>query len=217
MTHKPIMPENINAQLREHALALTDWEQNGAAALFHEWAERFNLEFKLDLPTPAIRIERIAHSHLGAYRQARNGFGLAHEVTMNSRHLDRPLWQQLATLFHEELHAWQYLYNKPGENNYHNVPFRRKAGMFGLVIDERGRHLGILPGRFTELLSAHGVDMSTLPEPVVEGPAPMAARLRGESKMRKYRCGCTTVRCAVELAAQCLKCRMDFEEAPPAW
>jgi len=207
---KLIAPEPINARLRDHELSADDWRHHKPAQLFHTWAERFNVEFKLDLPTPAIRIESVSHSHLGAYREGRNGFGLAHEITMNSRHLDRPLCQQLATLLHELLHAWQFLYGKPGRRNYHNAAFRRKAALYGLLINEQGEHLGILAGRFTELLRKYGVDMAQLP--TIDG-SPQPVRQRGNSKMKKWRCGCTTVRCAVHLKAQCMKCGLEFAEA----
>ncbi|PWU05349.1 MAG: hypothetical protein C5B51_14790 [Terriglobia bacterium] len=217
MSRARITPEAINMRLREHAVSLADWDHREAAAFFHEWAERFNFEFKLDLPTPVIRIDRTSHFHLGAYRPDRNGFGLAHEITMNALYLAKPLYDQLATLLHEELHAWQCLYNKSGRNNYHNIAFRRKAALYGLVIDERGRHRAILPGRFTQLLDAYGIDLPLLADAAEQPLVAAVIRLPGESKLRKYRCGCTNVRCAVELVAQCLKCGVNFEEAPPAW
>src|SRR5258708_311573 len=93
--------EPINTHLKDHELATADWQHHDAAQLFHTWAERFNLAFKPQLPTPAVRIDPVSHAHLGAYREGRNGFGLAHELSINSRYLDQPLCEQLATLLHE--------------------------------------------------------------------------------------------------------------------
>jgi hypothetical protein len=136
---------------------------------------------------------------------------------MNVRHLTAPLPEQLATLLHEQIHAWQYLFGKPGRRNYHNVAFRWKAAIYGLQINERGQHLGVLPGRFTELLAAHGVDTSGLRLASTEDLFALG-RARGNSKLKKYSCPCgVNVRCAVELLAQCLRCGGRFEEAPPAW
>jgi hypothetical protein len=135
---------------------------------------------------------------------------------MNVRHLNTPLSEQLATLLHEQIHAWQYLFGKPGRRNYHNVGFRWKAANYGLQINERGQHLGVLPGRFTQLLTTYGVDLSELRLLEPESTPPI--RAHGSSKMKKYSCPCgINVRCAVMLLAQCLRCGGRFEEAPPAW
>jgi len=98
--------------------------------------------------------------------------------------------------------------------NYHNRQFRNKALLYGLVVDERGYHVGIRPGFFTNLISQYGVGTASL-----KAPAEHVFKLgrRGHSKMRKWRCGCTNVRCAVQLAARCFKCGLEFKEAPPAW
>src|SRR5205823_2536444 len=104
--------ESINQVLRQHALELTDWEYRDHIRLLHEWKDRFNQEFDLDLRTPAIRIEHISRGRLGTYQPGRNGFGLGHEITLNSRYVDRPLADQLSTLLHELIHEWQSLYGK---------------------------------------------------------------------------------------------------------
>jgi hypothetical protein len=161
-----------------------------------------------------IRLDQIGSSRYGHYCYGRNGFGLKHEIELNIKYIDRPFAQVLGTLLHEQLHAWQGLYGRPGKNHYHNVAFRNKARLYGLVIDERGHTLGIERGRFTQLLSQHDVDTLTLPMP---GEQPHVRPQQGHSKMRKWRCGCTTVRCAVELAARCERCGSRFEEARAAW
>ena len=50
--------EPINAELKVHALG-AEWEHHEAIALFHEWAQRFNLEFRLGLEVPVIAIDRM--------------------------------------------------------------------------------------------------------------------------------------------------------------
>jgi hypothetical protein len=40
---------------------------------------------------------------------------------------------------------------------------------------------------------------------------------KGDSKMRKWSCQCTNVRCAVELRAQCNKCGHAFCESVARW
>jgi hypothetical protein len=206
--------EPINDALREHSLRTKDWEHRETISLLHEWAQRFNSDFDLGLQTPAIFLDRIRTHALGTYHPGRNGFGLKHQVTLNTKHLDRPIAELLATLFHEMLHEWQVLYGSAGSGSYHNRQFRNKALLFGLVVDERGCHHGILSGKFTNFLEQHGVATTSLRAP---GEITASVRQHGNSRMRKYRCICTTVRCATHLIARCEKCGMRFEEAPPAW
>jgi hypothetical protein len=52
-SHRCFSTEPINIGLQEHVLAVPDWTYRVAANTLHLWAERFNLEFKLGLPTPA--------------------------------------------------------------------------------------------------------------------------------------------------------------------
>jgi hypothetical protein len=107
--------------------------------------------------------------------------------------------------------------DKPGRRNYHNVAFRRKAALYGLQINERGQHLGVLPGRFTELLTTHRADLSELRPASGENMFARACA-QGASKLKKYSCPCgVNVRCAVMLLAQCLRCGGRFEEAQSAW
>jgi hypothetical protein len=211
-----ITGEIINEELKEHAVGVDDWQYQEHIQLLYEWKERFNQVFDLGLHTPAIRLERTSVRRLGSYRHGRNGFGLLHEITLNTRYLDRPLADQLVTLLHELLHEWQVLYGKTGRGNYHNRQFRWKARLYGLLVDAHGRHLGVEPGRFTILLAQYGVDMATLR--IAEEESSLAAqRLRGDSKLRKWSCGCTNLRCAVELVARCLKCGNNFQEASSLW
>lgn len=211
--------EPINDELKQHGLAIDDWPDSEIHRVLHEWAERFNREFQLGIPTPAIRVDSISCRKFGTYLPGRNGFGLFHQITMNKHHLGRSLSEVLATLLHEQLHAWQDLYGKAGQHNYHNRAFRQKARLYGLIIDSRGHKLGVAMGRFTKLLEQHGVDISKLRldgdfknEPRRELGMP-----RGNSTLKKWSCGCTNVRCAVQLAAQCLRCGNPFREAEPLW
>ncbi len=205
--------EPVNEALKEHSIKTQDWNFKEAATLLHEWAIRFNEEFKLDLPTPAIRLDQITRCRYGQYQPGRNGFGLKHETAINVRYTDGPFAEVLSTLLHEQIHCWQSLYGRPGKNNYHNIAFRNKAGVYGLVIDERGYTLGIERGRLTELLSQHGIDTFKLSMPGER----QKVRPRGNSKMRKWRCACTNVRCATRFAAHCDICGAAFKEALAAW
>ncbi len=210
-----ITGEPINHELKQHALATSDWPYRDVSALLHEWAARFNTEFRLNLETPAIAVAKLPIRTLGTYHRGRNGLGVRHEVALNAAHLvKRPLAEYLATLLHELLHQWQEQFGDKGgkarKNGYHNHQFRIMAKRFGLVVDDRGHHIGIEPGPFTKLLGQYNVDTRMLPLP--DEQPPFAKRPRGTSKLKLWICtpGCTRVRCAVQLIARCLKCGVQF-------
>ncbi len=207
--------EPINDALRRHASDIEDWRFAQTITWLHLWSNRFISEFGLEIETPAIRIDRIRKRALGTYRYGRNGFGLRHEITFNVHHIARPPAEILETLLHELLHQWQDMHGKPGKGNYHNREFIRKAFYFGLKIDQRGRSLGVVPGSlFMQLLERYDIDTTVLPLPQ-EFPIPQ--RKQGRSKLHKWSCGCTNVRVATRLNAQCLSCGRRFHQAEPSW
>jgi hypothetical protein len=204
--------EPVNGVLREHEVTTVDWRHRELADALHLWAERFAVEFKLDIPTPAIQIDRIHATALGTYRPGRNGFGLKHEITINTRFLNMGFAEQLLTLFHELLHEWQDIHGTTGKRNYHNHEFRQKALSSGLLVNERGI-TRVQPGRFTEFIGGYEVSAAPL---LAAGDVPMHKQ-SGNSKLRKWSCGCTNVRCAVVLRAQCSCCGQSFREAAACW
>lgn len=219
MTNRRLAHDLINEDLKRHAVNATDWNQHEAATLLYEWGARFNEVFRLELETPAIAIDRLPIRTLGTYCRGRNGFGLRHEIVLNVKHLHQPLGVVLSVLFHELIHEWQTTYGKERRgktsSNYHNREFQVMARRFGIIVDDRGHHIGIESGLFTSLLAEHSVDTTEL---VIAGESTaLMARPRGHSTLNKYSCGCTNVRCAVELTARCLRCGNLFEEAAPSY
>jgi hypothetical protein len=204
--------EPVNGVLREHEVSVADWRHRELADTLHLWAERFAVEFKLDIPTPAIQIDRIHATAMGTYRPGRNGFGLKHEITINTRFLTMHFSEQLLTLFHELLHEWQDIHGSSGKRNYHNHEFRQKALACGLLVDERGI-TRVQAGHFTEFLDNHAVAADPL---LSAGNVPMHKRT-GDSKLRKWSCGCTNVRCAVDLRACCGRCGNNFQRMAAGW
>jgi hypothetical protein len=195
------MATEINHALRDHELTTRDWPWAELASTLHTWTERFNVEFKLDVSIPAIQVEELPFRTLGTYRSGRNGFALKDEITINARRVQRPLSRILTTLLHELLHEWQAKHGQPGKRNYHNEEFRAKARTLGLVVDRRG-HTHVVPGPFAEILQRHGVDVA----PTVPAPNQLPAAAGPGSKLKKWSCGCTNVRAAVELEAVCARC-----------
>ena len=112
------------------------WQGQRTIAVLQDWAERFIVEFKLDIPSVVLCIDRLAINCLGHFRMGHNGFGLRGEIAINDRYLgSREPWQMLGTLLHELLHAWQQEHGTPSGRNHHNREFRDKALELGLIID----------------------------------------------------------------------------------
>jgi hypothetical protein len=207
----PFKPETdpgdrIYEALSDHQRS-EDWRYRNFVAELHRWAAIFDRSFGLSVPEVSLGIGRLRAGRLGHFCPGHNLFGLKGEIVLNARYLldARGSWEVLGTLLHELLHGWQQAHGKAGRHNYHNVQFRRKAFDCGLVVDDRGHTTYDPEGRFFDLLREHGVDLPELPPPVPR------VRTSGGSKLKKWSCGCTNVRVAVErFHARCLHCGNEF-------
>jgi hypothetical protein len=187
------------------------WDRRELATGLQAWAGRFNDEFKLDVTEIALCIDRLPSGHYGHYREGHNGFGLRGEIAINARYLSRDLWEILGTLLHELLHAWQESHGTPGKRNHHNAEFQAKARELGLIIDRCGLTGYTANSPFKALLRECGVRVPTCEV------LPPKNRPRGDSKMKKWCCGCTTVRVAIaDFRARCLKCQIEFKREDAA-
>ena len=122
--------DSIYQELTKHQREAERWDFNAVAADLHRWSEKFRLRFKLEIPLPALRLDRLRVTRLGHYFCGFNQFGLQNEIAINTRHIggcvaNGEWWRVLGTLLHEHLHLWQQVHGKPGKNNYHNVQFQR--------------------------------------------------------------------------------------------
>jgi hypothetical protein len=186
------------------------WPRRELIALLQGWTETFIGEFKLDIPSVALCLDKLPSKCYGHFRYGYNGFGLRGEIAINSAYLPpkRQPWEILGTLLHELLHAWQQQHGTPGGRNHHNLEFRRKALEFGLVIDRRGVTSYAANSLFKDLLRANGVEV---PPGYI---AARADRLPAQSKLMKWSCGCNppvNVRVAIaDFQAMCFKCGTKF-------
>ena len=213
--HWPAQPSHFNAALRSYASANDIWRLRDLAAMLYGWAERFNSQFGLNVTTPAIAVAPVRP--LGTYCPSPNGFGIDDEVVISSRHLRRTPAEILRTLLHEMVHQWQHRHGRPGKTrgSHHNLEFRAKCAELGIPCDARGCSVGVVAGSpFDVLLRAHGAAaQDSLLAAAAAGVA--GAGSAPGSKLKKWRCGCTNVRCAVGLDARCLRCGERFECAEP--
>ena len=212
MRHVSASADNLdfNSLLRNHSCSKAEWSERELANVLYGWADRFNTQFSLNLTTPAIGLAKLPSHTLGHYRSVPNAFGIDDEVVISLCHLDRSLAEILRTLLHEMLHQWQHHHGHPSKNAHHNDEFRAKAMALGIPTNKRGHSLGVVAGSpFDQLVQEMGIETVTgikVPGSKPTGPG---------SKLKKWSCGCTNVRCAVELHALCHRCGKRFERAEP--
>ncbi len=195
--------------LANHQKTEKTWELQELIGELLLWASRFNFEFQLEIQEISLSVDWLKRTRFGHFHTGHNGFGLKGEIAINRRYLDRPFWQILGTLLHELLHAFQQAYGKPGKRNYHNKEFCEKALSLGLIVDQHGFTLyekDEEKSPFLQILKKYGVQVSKMPEV-------MDHRKHGSSKLKKWSCGCTNVRVAVDrFAARCLLCGNIFQK-----
>ena len=207
--------ESINIAIRENEKSTRDWDLSGLAKKLYWWVDFFNLEFFADqpVPVPVISFERTNVNNLGHYVIGRNAIGVKENININSAHLKRPLWEILATLLHEMTHSWQASYGSPSNNWYHNKQFRAKMMEFGIFTNKKGCHIKV-GDPFMTLLKDQGVEFSDVDLSDGAIILPPAVKPKGNSKLKKWSCGCTIVRVAVkDFQAKCIKCGNEFERA----
>ena len=118
----------------------------------------------------------------------------------------------IETLVHEMVHYADSCDNIKDCNaqGYHNKNFRDRAEMYGLNVKKDGRrgwaYTSISP-KLEKLLKKIKINYS-----VFKMYRKVNVTKVAPTKMKKYRCECTTVRCATDLQSKCLKCNKLFEE-----
>ncbi|MHB9080383.1 MAG: hypothetical protein ACYC3X_23155 [Pirellulaceae bacterium] len=211
--HKNFPP--IYGQLANHQRN-EPWDHCQRVSELHAWAERFDVEFKLQISAIVIGVERLGRHTLGQFRRGHNALGLRGEIILDETHVrengraDR-CWRLLGTLLHEMLHAWQQLHGRDSRSTYHNSEFRRKAAELGLLVSREGV-TGYVPGSaFFSLLERYGVQVPFTAEPIIR----VQEERHGNSKLKLWVCGCPVrVRVAIkDFAAVCLRCGCRFEQA----
>jgi hypothetical protein len=205
--------EVLNHIVRQHEIA-TPWDHQEIARILHEWFERFNREFFADrLPLSFLRFEPSRSTTLGHYLRGRNSVGALHEINLNTLHLDRPLYEVLATLLHEMTHEWQDLFGRSSKRGYHNREFTAKCQALGIPCT--GGYSSYTVGYadpFVALLRQHGIEVAmptAMSDQAPESPD-RSPKLRGTSTLKKWRCQCTNIRAAVTVVAVCLRCGHRF-------
>ncbi len=210
-----------------------EWEHRQMAQTLYEWADVFRYYFfaardmpQRGLPQPLIAIESMRVEILAAYRVKENPNGLPYEIIMNSRYLDRPMWETLESELHEMVHLFQE--TTPGmescKNGYHNAQFVAIANEIGLYPRiGSGAHWRPADGQFERLMERYLVSKPEHAQGDFGAPPQDKKKAwwdddrgkkKGSSTLRLYVCGCTPpfkVRTGrADLAAICLRCEQPF-------
>ena len=140
------------------------------------------------------------------------------EITIAAEVLDEPSDKILTVLTHQMLHHYAK-HNRQGvlqnENGYHTQRFRNLANNIGLEAEPDGSHgyaatkvaqwSDQLPKSFAAIaLDRNAFDMHRIGEKERE--------FKG-SKLKKWSCGCTNIRVATILHAECKSCGNPFKYA----
>ena len=209
---KNLLDDPINIAIRENEKTVADWELSDLAKVLYWWTDVFNMEFfkGQPVPVPAISFGKSKVGSLGHYVIGRNSFGVKENININRVHLDRPMWDILATLVHEMCHSWQAAYGEPSNSWFHNKEFREKMLEIGIVVNSKGCHLGV-QDPFVFILKKHRVKVNGKQSPDGFIKIPPKPKPKGKSKLKKWTCGCTNVRAAVKLEATCDICGNKFD------
>jgi hypothetical protein len=222
MNRTMAVTDKINIEIRRNQIEAHDWELHAKIIELDWWCNAFNAALfrGQPVPVPVLTFESARVNTLGHYRIGRNDFGVREQINLNRKHINRPMWDILATLLHEMVHSWEYAYLPEGQrtnNWYHKKGFRQKLASFGIETNDKGQHVRV-GGEFVYLLHRHAVpfavDIRELLKAFKEGVSidPGERKKKGSSKLKKWSCGCTNVRVAVEdFQATCRKCGNDFQ------
>ncbi len=208
--------DHINIEIMENELKSSDWGMNNLAWELYWWVDFFNIVFfqEQPVPVPALTFERTRVNNLGYYRLGFNDFAVRNQINLNRLYLNRQLNEILQTLAHEMVHSWEHIYI-PEENRtkswYHTNAFRQKLAEIGILADKKGVHMAV-GDPFVHLLNRHAVEFGTGARDskglIVIPPKP---KPKGNSKLRKWTCGCQNVRVGKsEFKATCDICENKF-------
>jgi hypothetical protein len=204
-----------------------NWQGREIVNFLHEWAVRFNVRFKLNVPEIVLCLDRLPSKQFGHFRYGHNPLGLRGEIAINSRYVsaDREPWELLGVVLHALIHGWQQANGKRHDAHHHDVAFREKACEVGLIVDRNGMTGYAADSPFKDVLREFGI---AVPDGEVK---PVVVTPGVGSKLVKWTCRCgTNVRVAIEdFRALCLKCNSEFvrdhaqgearinRRSPPRW
>ncbi len=133
-----------------------------------------------------------------------------HEINLVAEHLNRPLEEIVGTVIHEMVH-YKNLIDKVKDcsgNQYHNKKFKAAAEAVYLEVEKgkRGFAYTSLSDKLKDWVKKKKFDETAFSyfRMMIRKANP------AKTKMKKWECNCTIIRCAVDLKAKCLACDAPF-------
>ncbi len=133
------------------------------------------------------------------------------EINICAEYLKRPVAEIMETMVHEMVHIWnaQNSIKDCSKSGRHNMKFKTKCESVGLNCEKGNKGYN-----FTSLESGgkaeQAINAMDLDENSFTYARSMFSKPTAPTKMKKWSCGCTIVRCAVNLMATCQECGGTF-------
>lgn len=170
--------------------------------------------FGRDMPLPVITIQTKGRMNaLGWHwkdKWQNSGPGRLTEINLSAEFLSRPTDDVSETLLHEMCHYANSLdeISDCTSRQYHNLHFKARCDQIGLVCEK-------YPGRGWAKTSLSDELRARVRAASVNADAFSLFRagtttVKGATRMKKWRCSCTTLRAAVQVEAICIKCGLAF-------
>jgi hypothetical protein len=179
---------------------------------------RLSVLFKQKLPLPVITIQtRGRRRALGWYAHQRwqrapvegeGGAGVS-EINVCAEHLVRDVADVAELMLHEMCHYANALdgIEDCSRNQYHRKSFKERCDAVGLHCEKKGGY-GWALTRLTPELAVLVEDIGIKAEAFTLFRKGREQKVG--SRMKKWSCGCTTIRAAVEVDATCDRCGQKF-------
>jgi hypothetical protein len=177
---------------------------------FHRFAPLFGREMPLPVITVQYRGRKNALGWFSDHRWGNGPDGDLPEINLCAESLARSVSDIAGTLLHEMVHYANALdgISDCTVRQYHNRWFRQRCDEIGLVC-ERMAGRGWAQTSLSPELRAM-VDEIQLDANAFGLFRHSAGAKKAATKMKKWRCGCTNVRAATDVAAVCHKCGLEF-------
>lgn len=168
--------------------------------------------YKFKAPRPVITIQSKGRGKtLGWHWTEKwsNGDIKLSEINICAEVLDR---NPIETLIHEMAHYHNCIDKIPdcSASQYHNKAFRERAENYGLnvlKVDRFGWAMTYMSDKLKLVVKEMNIDYK-----VFKLVRKESNKIVAPTKMKKWDCGCTVVRCATVLSAVCELCKNNFEE-----
>ena len=174
-------------------------------------ADKYGLGKLAKRPIITIQTKGSKKNTLGWYGANRwaSGKKEINEINICAESLNK---NPIETLIHEMVHYHNSCEKVKDCNahQYHNKHFKERAENYGLNVEKDGRHGWAFTSVSPKLKKF--LDTIKINKEVFNLYRQTQISIKAPTKLKKFTCGCTIIRCATELRAKCLKCNNEFTE-----